>query len=369
MVKKEVLIINRFGLHARASVQLVRLASKFPCEISLDNNGIIKNAKSAMDIALLGASCGTTLTIIAKGEKENEAVNAISDLFAAHFFEDPHKLSPIDQPKGMKRITINTWKNNYIIVHDPDSKIRADLLNKLFITLVDKIDGNDQEIERAKRKGEYLLIAGHANIKYELLSSIFVEFLKKFKIGYNWKDVLSDKDKKLFNELNIIPTEDPSIGATGGGVPVDTFEIEKGINPLVVVLNMFDGVRTFGSCEGHLIKKLSQSRAYVTWKACSIDGLNYSTFLLKNAINNVWEKNGLIDDENFNFQQQTNKIKLTFNTGYWKPALLRTAPLPGENYYEFAFTYHFDFQKLVFDIIKDIAEHMINEKYEQAKEE
>ena len=264
-------------------------------------------------------------------------------------------------------ITINTWRQNYIIAHDPNYLIDVDSLNKLFITIVDKIDGNDQEIERAKRKGEYLLIAGHANIKYELLAQIFQEFLKKFEISYNWKDVISAEDITLFNELNLLPTEDPSIGATGGGVSVDTFEIEKGIKPLCDALNLFDGISTFGSCEGHLTKESFQSRAYVTWKSCYIDGLNYSTFLLKNAINNVWEKNGLIDDENFNFQQQTNKITLTFNTGYWKPVPMRTAPLPGENYYEFTFTYHFDFQKLVFDIIKDIAEHVINEKYERSK--
>jgi hypothetical protein len=99
-----------------------------------------------------------------------------------------------------------------------------------------------------------------------------------------------------------------------------------------------------------------------------MDGLNYSTFLLKNAINKVWEKNGLIDDENFHFRQLNNRITLTFNTGYWKPSLLRTAPLPGENYYEFVFTYKFDFQELVFDIIEDIAEDMGNEKYERSKQ-
>lgn len=264
-------------------------------------------------------------------------------------------------------ITINTWRQNYIIAHDPNYLIDVDSLNKLFITIVDKIDGNDQEIERAKRKGEYLLIAGHANIKYELLAQIFQEFLKKFEIGYNWKDVISAEDITLFNELDIIPTEDPSIGATGGGTSEDTFEIEKGIKPVVDVLNLFDGVRTFGSCEGHLIKESFHSMAYVTWKACSIDGLNYSTFLLKNAINKVWEKNGLIDHEDFNFQQPTNRITLIFNTGYWEPARGRTASLPGENYYQFTFGYEYRLQKLVFDIIEDIAEHVINEKYERSK--
>ena len=182
-------------------------------------------------------------------------------------------------------ITINTWKNNYIIAHDPHSKIEIDSLNKLFVSLVDKIGGSDQDsIERAKRKGEYLLIAGHANIKYELLARTFQDFLKQFEIGYDWRGESSADNISLFNELNILPTEDPSTGAIGGGVPDDNQnEIELGILPLVTILNTFDGIRTFGSCEGHYVKS-DFLNAYISWTACNINGLNYSTFLLKNAI-------------------------------------------------------------------------------------
>ena len=257
-------------------------------------------------------------------------------------------------------ITINTWKNNYIIAHDPHSKIEIDSLNKLLVSLVD--------IERAKRKGEYLLIAGHANIKYELLTRTFQDFLKKYQIGYDWRDKISTEDISLFNELNLLPTEDPTTGATGGGVPDDTVEIESGILPLVTVLNTFDGIRTFGSCEGHYVDSDFPLSAYISWTACNINGLNYSTFLLKNAINGIWEKRKLNDDENFNEKQLTNRITLSFNTGYWKPARLRTAPLPGENFYHFLFNYRYKFQEIVFNIINDIAEHIINEKYELSKE-
>ena len=266
-------------------------------------------------------------------------------------------------------ITINTWINNYIIAHDPHSKIEIDSLNKLFVSLVDKIGGSDQDsIERAKRKGEYLLIAGHANIKYELLARTFQDFLKQFEIGYDWRGESSADNISLFNELNILPTEDPSTGAIGGGVPDDNQnEIELGILPLVTILNTFDGIRTFGSCEGHYVKS-DFLNAYISWTACNINGLNYSTFLLKNAINGVWEKRKLNDDENFNINQIINRITLSFNTGYWKPARLRTAPLPGENFYHFRFDYEFKFRSLVFNIINDIAEHIINEKYELSKE-
>ena len=87
MVSKEILIINRLGLHARAAAQLVRLANEYPCNISLTNDGNVKDAKSVMEVLMLGATEGTTLKLMATGEEEEEALQAISDLFAARFNE------------------------------------------------------------------------------------------------------------------------------------------------------------------------------------------------------------------------------------------------------------------------------------------
>tara|TARA_B100001250_G_C19577114_1_gene690283 strand:- start:227 stop:496 length:270 start_codon:yes stop_codon:yes gene_type:complete len=87
MVSQDILIINRLGLHARAAAQLVRLANEYPCEIKLDNNGLVKDAKSVMEVLMLGATEGTTLKLTASGKKEGEALEAISELFAARFNE------------------------------------------------------------------------------------------------------------------------------------------------------------------------------------------------------------------------------------------------------------------------------------------
>tara|TARA_B100000676_G_scaffold294428_1_gene332368 strand:+ start:949 stop:1218 length:270 start_codon:yes stop_codon:yes gene_type:complete len=87
MVIEDILIINRLGLHARAAAQLVRLANKYPCKINLEKDGMVRDAKSVMDVLMLGATKGTTLKITAKGEKESEALRAISELFASRFNE------------------------------------------------------------------------------------------------------------------------------------------------------------------------------------------------------------------------------------------------------------------------------------------
>ena len=87
MVSQDILIINRLGLHARAAAQLVRLANQYPCDILLAKDGKVKNAKSVMEVLMLGATKDTSLKVSADGEKEEEALEAIATLFGAYFNE------------------------------------------------------------------------------------------------------------------------------------------------------------------------------------------------------------------------------------------------------------------------------------------
>ena len=87
MVSQDILIVNRLGLHARAAAQLVRMANEYPCEIMLDKAGQVSDAKSVMQVLMLGATEGTALKVSANGEKEKEALQAVVDLFAARFNE------------------------------------------------------------------------------------------------------------------------------------------------------------------------------------------------------------------------------------------------------------------------------------------
>lgn len=87
MLSQDILIINRLGLHARAAAQLVRMANEYPCAISIDKAGQVSDAKSVMQVLMLGATEGTSLKVSADGEKEEEALQAIVALFAARFNE------------------------------------------------------------------------------------------------------------------------------------------------------------------------------------------------------------------------------------------------------------------------------------------
>lgn len=87
MLQQDVLIINKLGLHARASAKLTQLASKFPCEVWMSRAGRRVNAKSIMGVMMLAAAKGSTVTIETSGEKEQEAMDALLALVNDYFGE------------------------------------------------------------------------------------------------------------------------------------------------------------------------------------------------------------------------------------------------------------------------------------------
>ena len=89
MLEHPVSIRNALGLHARAAAQLVRLANRFKCRITLvrDDNGVRANAKSILSVLHLAAGYGVALSIVADGEDEIDAIEAIDRLFVDGFGE------------------------------------------------------------------------------------------------------------------------------------------------------------------------------------------------------------------------------------------------------------------------------------------
>ncbi len=87
MPSAEIEIINKLGLHARASAKLSQLAAQYPCEIFLSRNGRQINAKSIMGVMMLAAGIGSTVTIETVGEKADEALQALTALINDRFGE------------------------------------------------------------------------------------------------------------------------------------------------------------------------------------------------------------------------------------------------------------------------------------------
>jgi phosphocarrier protein len=88
MIEREVEIINKLGLHARAAAKLVTLASGFESEVLLDNGGTEVNGKSIMGVMMLAAAQGTRLTLRLEGPDEEQAIEALCQLIENRFEED-----------------------------------------------------------------------------------------------------------------------------------------------------------------------------------------------------------------------------------------------------------------------------------------
>ncbi len=87
MQYKEVEILNKMGLHARASARLTQLASQFQSEVWLSRNDRKVNAKSIMGVMMLAASKGVVLGIETTGPDETEAIQALVNLIEDFFGE------------------------------------------------------------------------------------------------------------------------------------------------------------------------------------------------------------------------------------------------------------------------------------------
>ena len=87
MASIEVEVINKLGLHARASAKLTQVASGFKCEVWLTRNGRRVNAKSIMGVMMLAAGKGASLTIEADGADADAALGALQKLIADKFDE------------------------------------------------------------------------------------------------------------------------------------------------------------------------------------------------------------------------------------------------------------------------------------------
>jgi len=88
MIEKSVLISNKLGLHARAAAKLSHLANSFQSDIYIRHLDDQINAKSLLGILTLGATYGDTITIIASGNDEHDAIEKISELFERKFDEE-----------------------------------------------------------------------------------------------------------------------------------------------------------------------------------------------------------------------------------------------------------------------------------------
>lgn len=87
MIKKNIMIINKLGLHARAAAKFVAHASRFASEIEVTKQGHTVNGKSIMGVMMLAARKDTEIEISANGDDEQAAIDALTTLINNYFDE------------------------------------------------------------------------------------------------------------------------------------------------------------------------------------------------------------------------------------------------------------------------------------------
>lgn len=88
VIVRELPIINKRGLHARASAKFVQTAEKFDAELTVTRNGETVGGTSIMGLMMLAAGIGTSITVTASGREAKAAMDAITELLANKFGEE-----------------------------------------------------------------------------------------------------------------------------------------------------------------------------------------------------------------------------------------------------------------------------------------
>ncbi|HWP35462.1 MAG TPA: HPr family phosphocarrier protein [Thermodesulfobacteriota bacterium] len=87
LVRREVAIVNRLGMHARAAAAFVKLAGRFQCSVEVEKDGVVVNGKSIMGLMMLAAARGSTVTLICNGPDAEPAAAALEQLIRERFGE------------------------------------------------------------------------------------------------------------------------------------------------------------------------------------------------------------------------------------------------------------------------------------------
>ena len=87
MLKQTTTVINKLGLHARASAKLTKIAGAFPCQVWVSKGERRVNAKSIMGVVMLAAGIGSEIEIETDGDQEAQAMDALLALLADKFGE------------------------------------------------------------------------------------------------------------------------------------------------------------------------------------------------------------------------------------------------------------------------------------------
>lgn len=87
-ITREIEIVNKRGLHARASARFVQLVSGYDAQVRVEKDGLTVDGGSILDLMMLAATPGCCITVTATGRQAGDVIAAIEDLVSGRFGED-----------------------------------------------------------------------------------------------------------------------------------------------------------------------------------------------------------------------------------------------------------------------------------------
>lgn len=236
------------------------------------------------------------------------------------------------------------WQRGYIVIEEDHlGQANEFLINEVINEILKKRKLITRDIKRCVRKDNYLVICPYGSLSGYSLLHLVERLIKDNSYNIDFY-IPNEVEEKL---ENFIPIPSDYDGSTSSGATEDSKEVDENVKCLVEVMNMFDGVNTFSSCEGHP----PQGNLYVCFDCDSIPNLNRIAYYFDKYLSVVWYKYG-IDTVNY-------KAQLIFKYGKWPHR-------PGV-FFEFRFNYDYSKKNVVFEAVKEmsclIKEELLKETY------
>jgi hypothetical protein len=223
------------------------------------------------------------------------------------------------------------------IIEDFNQEVNDELFNNVvnnYLKARNELDTN-AEVKRIMRKNGFLIVCGYASLSNINLVNVIKAFLEIHNFVVNY---MEDTPSEIINILkNFLPVISKRKGDQCGGINPDTPSIDPGILALSNSLNLFPGIKTFSSCEGHI--KQDSGTMYILFTAETMENLSDLAFVLWNGLEEV-----------ASIYPDLPMFKLTFDFGQW-PSIKKA-------YFEMRLVYQEKYRVDVFESAEILARYI-----------
>jgi len=229
---------------------------------------------------------------------------------------------------------LHRYAPNTLIVKEITQQIDLEILNKIINRLLHNRNELDKlsTVTRANRYANFIIITCYASLSGKSLEEFIELFLNEFDHTYVKGDI-TDIDLKLISSH--LPLISGRKNSQCGGENSDSRMVDPNVAPLCDAINLFPGIKTFSSCEGHLID-INDACFYILFVNDTKEDLDRLTLALWNSLEKTYILYTIVKN-----------LKLLFDYGHW--------PNKKCTYYELRINYRRNEQDLIFNTMRYLS--------------